>query len=300
MKNLTIPLPGTAFPKLEAIIRSYYLKQTSQKTGSESQLSHASINKYDIARNSKFLVYIGILKKARKSELTPHGLALGEALQEDNKSGISKIWNTLVEESPFFQNILQEIKFSGGLDQKELQNIILDLAGKKRSYQLLTVTSKTVINILNASSSIVIRKAGLNAKIVLRPDTESFVNLKTVRGLEETKNNDYDLSKLIRLCEEINSAFQNQNYLSVIMLIRAILDHVPPIFGFRTFIEVANNYGGKSLKKSLQNLQSSSRNIADAYLHDPIRKKESLPNETQVDFRNDLDVLLGEVVRILR
>lgn len=121
--------------------------------------------------------------------------------------------------------------------------------------------------------------------------------LDELRGVE---SDDFDLSKLIRFCEELNSAYQNKNYLSVAMLVRAILDQVPPIFGFKAFVEVANNYGGKSLKKSFQNLQNSSRNIADAHLHEPIRSRESLPNETQIDFRNDLDVLLGEIVRILK
>jgi len=127
-----------------------------------------------------------------------------------------------------------------------------------------------------------------------------FVHENRFEELRNLNNTDFDLSKLIRLCEELNSAFQNGNYLSIAMLVRAILDHVPPIFGYKTFIEVANNYGGKSLKKSLQNLQNSSSNIADAYLHEPIRKKESLPNEIQVDFRSDLDVLLAEIVRVLK
>lgn len=127
-----------------------------------------------------------------------------------------------------------------------------------------------------------------------------YVHRGRLDDLSEIKNENFDLVKLIRLCEELNIGFQNGNYLSVTILIRAILDHVPPIFRFKTFVEVSNNYGGKSLKKSLQNLQSSSRNIADAYLHEPIRSKESLPNETQIDFRNDLDVLLSEIIRVLK
>ena len=70
-------------------------------------------------------------------------------------------------------------------------------------------------------------------------------------------------------------------------------------FGFDTFAEVTNNYkGSKSFKDSMKNLENSSRKIADAYLHNRIRKKESLPNENQVNFSHDLDVLLGEIVRI--
>ena len=46
-------------------------------------------------------------------------------------------------------------------------------------------------------------------------------------------------------------------------------------------------------------LDTSSRKIANAHLHTQIRKKEILPNQTQVDFSNDIDVLLSEIVRIL-
>jgi hypothetical protein len=76
------------------------------------------------------------------------------------------------------------------------------------------------------------------------------------------------------------------------------LDHVPPIFGCKSFAEVSNNYsGGKSFKESMKRLEDSSRKIADSYLHTQIRKSESLPNPTQVDFSNDLDVLLAEIAR---
>jgi hypothetical protein len=89
-------------------------------------------------------------------------------------------------------------------------------------------------------------------------------------------------------------------YLSTAMLIRAIIDHVPPIFEKNSFTEVVNNYGGKSFKDSMKNLENSSRKIADAYLHTQIRNKEVLPNSNQVDFSNDLDVLLAEIFRILK
>lgn len=85
------------------------------------------------------------------------------------------------------------------------------------------------------------------------------------------------------------------------MLVRAITDHVPPIFACKIFAEVANNFAGaRSFRGSMQNLNVSLRNIADAHLHVQIRKSEILPTEGQVDFRADLDVLLAEVVRLLR
>lgn len=127
-----------------------------------------------------------------------------------------------------------------------------------------------------------------------------YVDLDRIGELRAISSPSFDLTKLIRLCEEINICYTNECYLATAMLVRALVDHIPPVFGYKTFVEVANNYGGKSLKKSLQNLQNSSRNIADAHLHLPVRSKESLPNKTQVNFSNDLDVLLAEIVRILK
>jgi hypothetical protein len=74
------------------------------------------------------------------------------------------------------------------------------------------------------------------------------------------------------------------------------------ISGYGTFAAAANNCvgTGKSFKQSMQRLGNSSRIIADAHLHTPIRRSESLPTATQVNFANDLDVLFGEIVRILR
>lgn len=125
-----------------------------------------------------------------------------------------------------------------------------------------------------------------------------YVNSKRIDEIS-SRVSSHDFSRLLQMLSELNFAFSNENYISVILLLRAILDHVPPIFSFNTFIEVANNYGNKSFKESMSNLEKSSRKIADSYLHTPIRNKESLPNKTQVDFSNDLDCLLAEICRIV-
>lgn len=128
-----------------------------------------------------------------------------------------------------------------------------------------------------------------------------FVDLSRLAALRAAKSPQWDLTRLIRLCEEVNIAYLNDCFMSVAMLVRAILDHVPPLLGKQTFADVANNYAGPSLfKKSMQNLQLSLRNIADAHLHVPVRQKEVLPTGQQVDFHKDLDVLLGEIVRTLK
>ncbi len=128
-----------------------------------------------------------------------------------------------------------------------------------------------------------------------------FVDRNRISELKLIQTDNYDLSKLIQLCNEIDFCFRNECFLAVAALIRAILDHIPPIFGFKKFSQVANNYRGpKSFKESMQHLENSARKIGDAHLHTQIREKEILPTATQVNFANDLDVLLAEIVRILK
>ena len=136
-------------------------------------------------------------------------------------------------------------------------------------------------------------------ELVSEENGVTYVNLSRIEELKLVSNLDFDLTKLIRICEELNSNFKNNNFLSSGILVRTIVDHIPPIFGYTKFSEVANNYGTKSFNQSMKNIENSLRKIADGYLHTTIRKKETLPNDTQVDFRPDIDLLLAEIVRKL-
>lgn len=59
--------------------------------------------------------------------------------------------------------------------------------------------------------------------------------------LRSLTSSDLDFRKLVRMCEEINLAYRMECYYATAMLIRGLLDHVPPVFGYKTFSEVANN-----------------------------------------------------------
>ncbi len=135
---------------------------------------------------------------------------------------------------------------------------------------------------------------GQNKPVLLNGD---YIDKKRFQALKK-KTGKFDFSRLLQMLTEVDHAFSVGNYISVILLTRAILDHVPPIFNSNVFTEVANNYGTKSFKGSMSHLENSSRKIADSYLHTKIRSIESLPSKTQVNFSNDLDVLLAEIVRI--
>ena len=131
------------------------------------------------------------------------------------------------------------------------------------------------------------------------PDSSSYVSPSRIAALVELKSEKYDFQRLILLLQELNSALANSNYLSMAFLVRAIIDHVPPIFGCENFGQVANNYPGtRSFKKNMDHLHNALRNVADSYLHTHIRPKEDLPTFLQIDFRSQLDQLLGEVIRV--
>lgn len=126
-----------------------------------------------------------------------------------------------------------------------------------------------------------------------------FINRERLTALKQLASPVFDFSKLIRICEELDTNFLAENYFSVGMLLRAALDHVPPVFGSRSFAEVSNNYAGaKSFKDLMASLETSSRKLSDGYLHTQIRNRETLPNKTQVDFSQAFDSLLAEIIRI--
>lgn len=139
-------------------------------------------------------------------------------------------------------------------------------------------------------------------EIKLQTTSRAYVDPERIEQLKILEQKKFDLTRLIRLCEEVNICFAGECYIALIMLVRAILDHVPPIFQKSTFAELANNYGdgGKSFKEAMLNLENSSRKIADHYLHSQIRSVEAVPNATQTDFSNNIDLLLSEIVRYLK
>lgn len=149
----------------------------------------------------------------------------------------------------------------------------------------------------NLSDCLKIKKLSILADKKKR--SKEFVDTKRIKELKNIKNNQFDFSRLIQMVKELNDAFSKDNYLTVIFFVRAIIDHVPPVFGCKNFSEVANNYkGSESFKGLMLNLDTQSRKIADHYLHTQIRKKESLPIEKQVNFSSALDFLLAEIIRI--
>jgi hypothetical protein len=154
--------------------------------------------------------------------------------------------------------------------------------------------------VLQGASELIASNPSTPASLPNKPELPSYVHSLRIAEVVAASSIKWDMRRLVRLCEELNSASDQGCHMSVAMLVRSITDHVPPIFGMKSFSEVANNHGGKSFRDHMGHLNESLRKVADKYLHAQIRPSEGLPTSVQVDFRSALDSLLEEVVRIAR
>ncbi len=129
------------------------------------------------------------------------------------------------------------------------------------------------------------------------PEGPVFVDQQRLDELRAIESKDFDLARLIRMCEESNRCYDQECYHAVAMLTRAIVDHVPPIFGYKDFTQFANNYGGApAFQKCMKQLDTTSRQIANLRLHAQVRRKELLPTQVEVNSSKELDLLLSEII----
>ena len=131
----------------------------------------------------------------------------------------------------------------------------------------------------------------------------AFVEISRLDELRALKNSTFDCTRLIAMCEELNDCAEHGNAHAVAMLTRAIVDHVPPLFGFSSFEQVAANYGGtkeKSFKKAMERLDKHTKKVADRLLHGQITKSEVAPTMAEVSYSGEVNHLLSEVYRRLK
>ncbi|MHB1664975.1 MAG: hypothetical protein ACYCT7_06925 [bacterium] len=132
----------------------------------------------------------------------------------------------------------------------------------------------------------------------------NFVHSNIIKELKKITTGKLDTTKLIQLCKELNIVSNKSCHYSKFCVMRMITDHIAPAFGYPSFKECANNYnGGQSLKKVMMSLNNNMRPIADCNIHSTMRSREILPSKTpsknQSDFKQEFELLLSEVLKIL-
>lgn len=122
-----------------------------------------------------------------------------------------------------------------------------------------------------------------------------IVESTLITRLAEKQSASVDVGSLVKMCKEINSSYAHGNVLATALLMRTVLNHVPPVFGHDTFSQVLANIG-KSLKESFEHLENGLRKVADFHAHRKIAASESYPSVAQVEpFKPQFELLLQQV-----
>lgn len=128
----------------------------------------------------------------------------------------------------------------------------------------------------------------------------AFLDKDVLLKLRAVESPRLDPRKLIKMCEELNEAYARANYISAVLLLRAIINHVPPIFGAETFASVVAQ-SGRSVKAILSRLNDESRPIADLHTHNLMKGEEHLPTRNQIEpYKASFEVLIHEILSQLR
>jgi len=120
-----------------------------------------------------------------------------------------------------------------------------------------------------------------------------YIHQNIIEGFDN-KNNGFNYVKLLRLLGELNDNHARKNHYSSAMLIRGILDHIPPLLGYTTFDEVANNYPWSQTDKKYMKALLDFKNEGDDALHTVISNEQDFLAMDTLPSSNRINTLLQE------
>jgi heat shock protein HspQ len=127
--------------------------------------------------------------------------------------------------------------------------------------------------------------------------TSDFIDPGLVSKIRSIESSRFNLSKLVRFAEELNENYRRANYLSCALLIRAIVNHVPPLFGCSAFSQVVAG-SGRSVKAILNVLEEGARDIGDLHSHETVDRYSAPPTKNQIEpYKPSVEILFREIER---
>lgn len=127
-----------------------------------------------------------------------------------------------------------------------------------------------------------------------------YINPDIIKALKNTNSVKWDLTKLIALLEEVNSSYKLGNYYSCIFILRAILDHIPPVFSQNNIQGLVNNYPWSNSKHAT--MRKKMEKLLDFYntghikIHTPISKKKQYVDSADLPESSNFNLLLEEMI----
>jgi hypothetical protein len=108
------------------------------------------------------------------------------------------------------------------------------------------------------------------------PLPRTYISPRVLGQLRASPNSQWDTTKLIALAEELDACVRSGHVYASHAVLRAILDHVPPLFGQNTFSAVASSHSwGRTDSRYITRLRAF-RDQGDDALHRPISKSPDL------------------------
>jgi hypothetical protein len=105
----------------------------------------------------------------------------------------------------------------------------------------------------------------------------SYIDPQVVAGVKAQQGTDqFDRSKLLRLIDELNDNYARGNGYAVHAVLRAILDHIPPLLGCASFPAAVNNYRWSRTDQAYMRKLLDFKLQADDVLHRQISDKADL------------------------
>jgi hypothetical protein len=130
----------------------------------------------------------------------------------------------------------------------------------------------------------------------IAPAPSPYVNTQVVDAIRAKQGGltTFEVTKLLGLIDELNDNYAHRNTYASHMLLRGVLDHIPPIFDCKDFAEVVNNYSwGRTDKRYIKRL-ADFRDQADDALHRQISAKACVLDFDDMPASVGVDRLLQE------
>jgi hypothetical protein len=120
---------------------------------------------------------------------------------------------------------------------------------------------------------------------------------KTIIDSFLTKKDKFNYKKLNHMLDDLNENYSKQKQYACAMLIRAVLDHVPPLLGFITFDQVVNDYHWNQTDKVHMKSLLAFKDDAHDALHRIISEDEDLLELSNLPNSNRFNRLLQECLK---
>ncbi|GAA1009690.1 hypothetical protein Aple_021950 [Acrocarpospora pleiomorpha] len=129
----------------------------------------------------------------------------------------------------------------------------------------------------------------------------TYVRLDLIGELEELDSAcRWSLDKLASLARELNSNYAADQPYACHMLLRATLDHMPPVFGYTTFAQVVANHRWSTTDVRYAKKLTEYRNPSDDVLHRQIRSSPSRIDMDDLPPRPYINAVLQEFLSVLQ